>query len=280
MDIFSATAAVLRRWYVALPVLLVTVFFAVQQYQSVGPTYTSSAASVLLPPPPRPATPLITDPEDLLTPLDPALASLGSGTGLVRGLVEQNLENVVVVERLRAQGATALYEVEDDDDAPLLEYLVTGDDPDVTARTLELLMAEASAVLTQVQQDLGATTPAVYRLQAAAPVPAPLEVAPERNRGLIATLVGGGALAYFLALLVDAGLSARRTHRERLALLAAGQPPADRRGSRRGDAAAGAGPAARTYIKRTPDREGDRQPIGDRVSETPGKVTSSATTRD
>ena len=217
MDIFSATAAVLRRWYVALPILLVTVFFAVQQYQSVQPTYFTTASSVLLPPPPRAPTPLITDPEDLETPLDPAIAAISSGSKLIRNLVAQNLENPVVRERLEAAGATALYEVDADDDSPLIEYEVTGDDPGVTALTLEALMVEAASVLASVQQNVGATTDAVYRLQLAAPILPPVEVAPERNRALIATLVGGGAVAYFLALLVDGGLAARRTHRERMA---------------------------------------------------------------
>lgn len=279
MDIFSATAAVLRRWYVALPILLVTLYFATQQYQSVGPTYSSTAASVILPPPPRAATPLITDPEDLQTPLDPAIGALGSGTRLIRGLVEQNLENAVVRDRLRAKGATATYEVDGEGDSPLIDYLVTGDDPEVTARTLEALMAEAATVLTQVQQNIGATTPAVYRLQAAAPVLAPVEVAPERNRALIATIVGGGALAYFLALLVDAGLSARRAHRERTSLQAAGQPVTDRRRPGRDGSPAPAVPSKTTFVKRAPVQETEPRLAGDRVGEG-DKVTSSATTRD
>lgn len=269
MDIFSATAAVLRRWYVALPILLVTVFFAVQQYQSVLPTYSTTASSVLLPPPPQAPTPLVIDPEDLETPLDPAISSIGSGTKLIRNLVEQNLENAVVRNRLTAQGATAAYEVDADGDSPLIEYVVVGDDPDVTARTLEALMAEAATVLTQVQQNIGATTPAVYRLQTAAPILPPVEVAPERNRALIATLIGGGALAYFLALLVDAGLSARRAHRDRMA--AAGPAVPERRRRDRDGSPAPAAPV-KTFVKRPAGQDEDARQAG--------RVTSSATTRD
>ena len=277
MDIFSATAAVLRRWYVALPILLLTVWFAVQQYQSVQPTYSTTAASVLLPPPPQPPNPLITDPADLETPLDPAISSLGSGSRLIRQLVEQNLENQVVRDRLQAAGATATYEVETDDDSPLIEYFVTGEDPDVTALTLEALMAETARVLTEVQQSVGATTDAVYRLQLAAPVLPPVEVAPERNRALIATIIGGGAVAYFLDLHVDAAVMARRSHRSRSAAAAGVPVTSDRR---RGGRTAAEGATARatgptTVARRSEDAARPADAVG-----TADRIGSGASTRD
>lgn len=277
MDIFSATAAVLRRWYVALPILLLTAYLAVQQYQSAQPTYTASASTILLPPPPQPSTPSITDPEDLQTPLDPALGSLRSASRLVAELVATNLENPLVRERLEAQGATAVYEVDSDGDSPLLDYSVIGQDPDVTARTLDALLAESQTVLAEVQQTLGAQTEAVYRLQLAAPVLAPLEVAPERNRSLIATLVGGGALAYFLALLVDAGLAARRRHRME------GSPPAEPTPRPRSGSSAAAStstpPSSSATFRRLPhDRfRGERVPDH---ADPPDKAGSSVTRRD
>lgn len=216
MDVFSATAIVLRRWYVALPVLVLTAYFAVAQYQSVEPSYAASASVVLLPPPPRAPTPDIIDPEDLQTPLDPAIRSVGgSSARLIGGLVERNLENPATRAQLAAGGASAGYEVDLNRDLSLLSFTVTGTDPVITNNTLEGVVEAASTTLTQVQGDLGATTDAVYRLQSAAPPTSAEALPPERSRALIATVVGGAGLAFFLALLFDSALVAFRNRRRR-----------------------------------------------------------------
>lgn len=140
MDFLTAVKVVVRRWYVVLPVMLVSAVITAGVVQNVPPAY-QSAGSVLL------ASPGMAR-EDGAPAINP-FANIDYSSSVVAGIVAQLMESKEVRERLVEAGADPDYIVgtPTGSNAPVLGI-------ESTAATAELSVQTVQIVMTGIQQEL------------------------------------------------------------------------------------------------------------------------------
>jgi capsular polysaccharide biosynthesis protein len=147
VDFLTTIRIMLARWYVLVPALLATGIAALGVMSAVAPAYQAQGAVVLL----GPATnQTATNP----TAKNPYL-------GLSLDVVANVLTNVSMsetsMERLKAKGATAEYEVGTGlNGGPILNVTATSPNEQTALRTAEMVVADIRAELARRQQAQGA----------------------------------------------------------------------------------------------------------------------------
>jgi hypothetical protein len=205
MDIFTAAGAALRRWYVTVPIIALSAYVAVQQYQAVEP-FAQASASILVLPGAVPGT----DEETLRARQNPLLSG---GTGLVRQVLVQTLNSGQTQQRFRQDGAQVPFVASTSRDSPFVKITATAVGAAAAEQTVDVVVQGSDDLLRDLQLDLGATDFGLYRVVQVFPSGGASVVQPERNRTVIAVLVGGTALAIVLAVLLDNLLSVRSARR-------------------------------------------------------------------
>jgi hypothetical protein len=219
MDVFTAAGAALRRWYVTLPIIALSAFVGYQQFQAVEPLAEASASILVLP-----ATAPANDEENLRARQNPLLSG---GVGLARQVLVQTLNSGQVQRDFRQDGAQRPFIASTSRDSPFVTISASGPDAAAVVQTVDTVAAGANDVLRDLQLDLGAQDAGLFRTVQPFPPGGASLIQPERNRTLIALLVGGSALAVVTAVLVDNLLSVRASRRGRRRLGAGGDPKAD-----------------------------------------------------
>jgi len=200
MDVWLITVAVVRRWYVTLPMLALTVLAAVVVGQGVNPLHQVSATAVLVP---GPEASQVENPYGSMDQVSQVLTVV--------------LDDARTRTALKDRGLEPGYEVNQRSRSRILEIAVSNEDPNVS-------LATAAAVLDRLREELlarqnGAGIPAQAQvgLEVLSP-PAVVDVVTQgKLRNMVIVLVVGTALTILVAVLLDdvVGLLRRQQARRR-----------------------------------------------------------------
>lgn len=196
MDVLLAMKAAVRRWYVAVPMLLLTVGVAAFSFfNSVSAWQTSGSLLILAP----------------LAPSNTATDN--GGTRLLAALLADNFNSDIVQAGLKAKGATGVFQAKASNELPLVSVAVEANSADVAAGTLKIVLDNGDAVLADLQRRIGTNPADYYRSARSVEDSAPTFSASSRLVGAIGILVGGAAVTVLLSAVID-GLLTRRQKRD------------------------------------------------------------------
>ena len=151
MDFWKTLLVLVRRWYVAVPALLVSAGLAAMAYQSIPPKYEATGSVVLLTP-----THGATGSTREAGPANPLLSFDGSLETTAQ-LLTQVLLSPAVAEQLADQGGTADYQVGDANiGGPFVNVVATGRSPAEVQHTVTLVLNRARQELLERESKLNA----------------------------------------------------------------------------------------------------------------------------
>jgi hypothetical protein len=191
VDLATSFRVLARRWYVSLPLLALTVVAVQVAAQAVRPAFQATGTVVLLAP--------TTGAAAGAAPWDrnPYLR-FDKNLEVVAGLMSTVLNNPIMVERLRAAGATGTYDVGASqlsssplDTTPLVEITATGPDEQSAKRTVAVVAHYLSVELVRHQRAAGAPTGTLIRTQVTTPPTVTGRIVGSTTRAVGATAVLG-----------------------------------------------------------------------------------------
>ena len=215
MDFLASVKIVLRYWWLVLLGLAATAAGAFAVVQRVQPSYTANGSVVFL----RPAIDLPGSTADGKAIRNPLLDFEGS-LNVTTELMVQVMNGEQAAKDLLAKGATATYAVEQNLEtrSPLLLVSVRGLQPDLTIRTLSLVIEEAKSRLIAEQVAVGADSGSYITVRVLSQA---TEAALDRGsqvRAAAAVMAVGGVMSLSSAFLLEA--IRRGRERRRLGLVA------------------------------------------------------------
>jgi len=198
------TRSCFRRWYVFLPLLLIVAWHSHSVYRSVKPVYYSNAVIGLAPPSTRydqAAAPGAPIPRN-------GLLDIG-GAPLVAQMTAMELRQPAVVERVVEAGGTPAYKAKlfptapNAPEVPMVFIEVTTSDPQKATKTLELVTAEATVALRNVQQQAQVPDDQMVQAFTVQPPFAPEPGMPSRMRSTMVIFAAGLGLSVVVTVLFD-----------------------------------------------------------------------------
>lgn len=222
MDVWRITVAVLRRWYVFLPLVAVTLLGAFVVGEGVAPQYEAGATAILVP-------------GSELTEIESPYGNMNDTTQVLSIVIGSTEARDAIEQR----GLSPAYEISARDRSNIFNVMVVTSSPEESLATLEGVLELAERELTERQGAAGVPAGAQIGLQVLQP-PAVMNVALEgkmRNMAVVGIL--GGALALLVTVLFDdlVGL-VKRWHRRRDERRAPGRGSSGEVGRRRREKAA------------------------------------------
>lgn len=212
MDLLGVLRACLRRWYVFLPIVVLTAWLARDQYQQAKPQYTATASVVI-----APSSELVynrgrqTDTGLVVT----SPFNGGDGPRVLAGLLARALNTTTVRQQLLPTGGAALTASRNvQEDATVVNLQVVTADAATDAKSLEAVRAGVNDVLAKLQYDAGAPEGQLYNAVSGGPVDPPLVAYPDRVRGVVAIALAGLLLAVVLSVVAQALLTGRRRKKD------------------------------------------------------------------
>ena len=150
MDLRTLLRVLVRRWYVVLPILVITAGAGQQLTKSIKPSYEASGSMILLSPAVR-TTPGVVEPElrNPYTDLTPALRTTAIA-------VQRVINEGTASRKLRDQGLQVSFDVAVDDNAPILTLTTTADKPEQATLAVASLATVLSDELQTMQNTAGA----------------------------------------------------------------------------------------------------------------------------
>jgi hypothetical protein len=210
VDLFDVVRSCLRRWYVLLPLLLITAWYSHQTYAAVKPVYYAQVVIGLAPPSFR---------IDQAAPGQPVprngLLDVG-GPALLANLAALGLGQPAVVDRVVAGGGLPNYSAKlfpvppTAPPIPLVMIEETAPNPALATKTLQLVTNEMTASLQSIQQQAGVPADQMVGSFVVSPPSEPVAAMPSRTRSTTTVFVAGLGLAVLVTVLVDVLLVRRR----------------------------------------------------------------------
>lgn len=217
MDLFDVVRSSIRRWYIVLPLMLVTGWFAYDAYSGAKPLYYANAVVGIAPPSLR---------IDQSAPGEPlrrnGLLDIG-GAALIANMTAMGLSDPAVEEGVAAAGgkdyiARIFPTPGTMPQLPLIMIESNEGNPADTTKTLELVIAQADDTMKALQQQARVPEDQMVGPFVVSPPGTPVEGMPSRTRSTIAVFGAGAALSILLGVLVDVVLLRRKArpkkHRE------------------------------------------------------------------
>lgn len=200
MDVWAITVAVLRRWYVFLPLLALTAFGALKVGEGVAPTYEVSATAILMPGAES------SDGDRPYGNLD--------NTATVLEIV---LDDVATRDRIAGQGLQRDYDFSSRSRSRIVTVTVLSPSPEISLDTAQAVIDVGSQELAARQDALGVPEAAQDHLQVLQ-APSVSEVVTEgKMRNMAVVGIVGGALSLLVAVLFDDLVGLFRRWRQRRA---------------------------------------------------------------
>jgi hypothetical protein len=207
VDFLTTIRIMLARWYVLVPALLATGVAALGVMSAVAPAYEVQGSVVLL-------APSTNQPDTNPTRGNPYL-------GLSLEVVADVLTNVTMsetsVERLKAKGATAEYEVGtglEGSPTPILNVTATSPDEQTALRTAEMVTANIRAELARRQRAQGAPRQSWITAATVTRPDRATKMLGSKIRVLVAVLVLGLSATIGLTFLAESIAEGRRRRAE------------------------------------------------------------------
>lgn len=213
MDLLTLVRIMLRRWYVVIPVALLSLLAAGATYASIEPTYQASGSVLLL------------NPQSQVDPAsgkaNPYVGNLTVAAKVVTVVLDSRESRL---EFLR-QGHRGVYTLGADPSSPIVVVTTIGDTAESARETTRTVMGAIDDVLTARQQDLGAPRSIFVTTQVVTPPSDALPLNGSRIRASLAILALGLAMTMGATFAVE-GVIRQRARRQR----DRPQPPAPVRG--------------------------------------------------
>ncbi|GAB2567768.1 hypothetical protein [Nocardia heshunensis] len=227
MDLFDVARSCARRWYVILPLLVLCLLYGKHTYAAAKPVYYANAVIGFAPPSYRIDTAPAGEPVRRNGLLD-----VGGAT-LLANLAALGLRQPAVVDKVVAGGGQPNYvarifpTVTGSPQIPLVMLEETSTDPQATAKTLELVTAQADTTLHALQQNAQVPEDQMVSSFTVQPPSTPVAALPSRTRSTISVVGGGVGLSILVAVLLDvalARLGRKRRHPEAPGPIGTGEP--------------------------------------------------------
>lgn len=214
MDLFDVVKACFRRWYVFLPLLLVTLWFAHDTYNSAKTVYYANATIGLAPPSTRidqtaPGQPLSRN----------GLLDIG-GAPLIANMAALGLSEPSVVEKVVDAGGQPDFVARmfpmppTMPQLPLIMIETTQSNPDDATKTLELVIAQSDDTVRALQRQARVPEEQMVEPFAVSPPSSPAPGIPSRTRSTIAVFAAGAGLSVLVAVLADVLLQRRKSRKQ------------------------------------------------------------------
>lgn len=214
MDLFDVARSCARRWYVFLPLLLITAWFSYGNYNAVQPVYYSQAVIGFAGPSAR------VEYAEAGTPISRnGLLDVG-GADLLANMTSLGLREPAVVDAVVAGGGLPDYisrmfpTPAGVGPIPLVMIEETNSNPAAVTRTLELVVAQAAETVENLQKQARVPQDQMATPLIVMPPSAPAAAMPSRARSTVAIFVAGAGLTVIATVLADILLS-RLTSRRR-----------------------------------------------------------------
>jgi hypothetical protein len=210
VDLFDVVRACFRRWYILLPLLLITGWYTHQVYTSVKPVYYSQAVIGLAPPNSRLDQAVLGQP----VPIN-GLLDVG-GAPLLANMAALGVKQPAVVNRVVAAGGLPDYNAKlfpvpaTSPPIPLIMIEETAADPAAATKTLQLVTDEVTASLQSIQQQAGVPAEMMVGSFVVSPPSPPLAAMPSRTRATASVFVAGLGLTVLVTVLADVLLARLR----------------------------------------------------------------------
>lgn len=186
MDVWRITVAVLRRWYVFLPLLALTVYGALRVGEGVAPEYEVTATAILVP---GPEPSLIENPYGSLDQTSQVLAIV--------------LDDSATREEFTARGLDAEYDIEPRSRSRIMDVTVLTPTAELSLATAEAVLDRVSAELLDRQESAGIREDSRISLQVLQ-APSVSDVVTEgKLRNMVVVGIVGAALSLLVAVLFD-----------------------------------------------------------------------------
>jgi hypothetical protein len=218
VDLFDVVRSCFRRWYLALPLLLIVGWVSYSVYSSVKPVYYSQAVIGLTPP----STRVEDFPQGVPEPRN-GLLDIG-GASLIANITALGLREPAAVDRVVAAGGlpdyvSRIFPVPPTmPQVPMIMIEATNADPALVSKTLNLVVAQAEVTLRTLQQQAHVPGDQMVAPFVVSPPSAPMAATPSRTRSTIAIFVAGAGLVVLVTVLIDAVLTRHKAkRRQRLA---------------------------------------------------------------
>lgn len=189
MDFWKTMGVLLRRWYVAVPVFLISVGLAVGVFMTVHTQYESTGTIVLTAPTAGAVT--STDPAKAVGPGNPLLDFEGSLTTTSQ-LLTQSLSSPTVAKQIAAEGGVDSYQAGDGlTGGPFIVIIADAASPQVAERTVALALKYAQDELEARQKTLNAPSTTYIGTQSVvSPTPATTKIGGKVRAGGVALVLG------------------------------------------------------------------------------------------
>lgn len=213
MDLLGVLRSCVRRWYVFLPILVLTAWLGRDQYRQAQPEYTSTATVVI-----APSTELVynrgrqTDSGLVVT----SPFNGGEGPRVLAGLLVRALNTATVRQQLLPAGGaaiTASRNVQEDSTVVVLQVVAGSAKADAGA--LDAVRKGSDGVLAKIQYDAGAPEGQLYNAVSGGPVDPPLVTYPDQVRGVVAIGLAGVLLAVVLSVVAQSLMAGRHSRKEK-----------------------------------------------------------------
>ncbi|MCP3910673.1 MAG: hypothetical protein GY713_06940, partial [Actinomycetia bacterium] len=205
MDLWTALRVYAARWYVAVPVLLMSFYAAYVIGQTINPTY-ETAGSILLVPPLEPV------PVEIRTEYEPIVNPClrpGNGPRSCADAVARILLSEGEMRRFEAIGLSPDYEITIPRDSLIIDYTVAGDSESQVTETLDELVRRTNTELLGIQQTTNTPANQIISVEALYLAEEPEEFSGGRLRVVAALAMVGVIASASIAFLVD-NLASRR----------------------------------------------------------------------
>jgi hypothetical protein len=151
VDFWDLTKLLVRRWWIALPMLLLSAGLAVLTFSLVKPDYVATAYVQLVPPAvamPAPGQPTA----------DQRNPWLGMGLRTIGDAARVTVLDKTVVDQLKANHYSDSYTVELDVSSPLATFQIVGDSRQQARETADFLVARYTRSIATLQASYGVST--------------------------------------------------------------------------------------------------------------------------
>jgi len=218
VDLIDVVRACFRRWYVVVPLLLITGYFAHHFYASVKPVYYSNAVIAIAPP----NLQMQYRGDGVPVPRN-GLLDVGGPT-FVTNLAVLGFDEPAVRERVVADGGMANFTVRmfpspvtgngAGEQLPLIMIEATENDPASSQKTVQLAAAQSDSVLRNLQQQAQVPDDQMATALMASSPSYPAVGVPSRTKSTLYIALLGIAITVIIAVIADSILIRRPSRRK------------------------------------------------------------------
>lgn len=205
MDIWRLLTAIIRRWYIIIPLLVATAVAAVTVGRWVAPEYTTSAIINITPS--RATVQLTADKATVANPYSVPTYSTG--------ILQYVLSSSAVRQELLAAGLAGSYVVEAVPRSSFLGINATADDPELAIATARGVIESARRILAERQGAIETPTPRLMSIEVLDDADSVSASVSGQSQALAAVLAVGGIVSVIATVLIDDLLLLRRRRHDR-----------------------------------------------------------------